>query len=58
MDIRTRIEELRSELNRHNQAYYVDNAPVISDSEFDHLLKELETLEKDHPEFDDPFSPT
>lgn len=57
-DIRRRIEELRSELNRHNHNYYVLNAPEISDKEFDMLLKELETLEAEHPEFDDPYSPT
>ncbi|MBD5255276.1 MAG: NAD-dependent DNA ligase LigA [Barnesiella sp.] len=57
-DIRRRIEELRSELNRHNHNYYVLNAPEISDKEFDMLLKELESLEAEHPEFDDPYSPT
>ena len=45
-DVKDRIESLREELNRHNHAYYVLNSPTISDFEFDHLLKELEELEK------------
>lgn len=53
-----RIAELRRELNRHNHLYYVLNSPEISDREFDMLLKELEQLEKEHPELDDPLSPT
>ncbi len=53
-----RINELRGELNRHNYNYYVLNSPEISDREFDLLLKELESLEHEHPEFDDPLSPT
>lgn len=53
-----RIRQLREELNRHNHNYYVLNSPTISDKEFDMLLKELEHLEAEHPEFDDPDSPT
>lgn len=53
-----RIIELRNELNRHNHNYYVLNAPTITDKEFDELLKELERLEAEHPEFYDPLSPT
>lgn len=53
-----RIQQLRDEINRHNHAYYVLNSPTISDYEFDMLLKELERLEKEHPELDDPLSPT
>ena len=53
-----RVEQLRRELSEHNHRYYVDNAPVISDREFDFLLKELEALEREHPELDDPLSPT
>ncbi|MDE6428832.1 MAG: NAD-dependent DNA ligase LigA, partial [Muribaculaceae bacterium] len=53
-----RIHELRRQLNRHNKLYYVDNAPEISDREFDELMKELERLEALHPEFADPLSPT
>jgi len=55
---RNRIIELREELNRHNHNYYVLNSPVISDREFDMLMKELEELERRHPEMDDPLSPT
>lgn len=53
-----RILQLRSELNRHNHAYYVLNAPEISDREFDMLLKELERLEAENPDMSDPLSPT
>lgn len=58
MDAKERIEQLRQELNRHNHNYYVLNAPTISDQEFDRLLKELESLEHEHPEYADPLSPT
>lgn len=53
-----RIEELRRELERHNHNYYVMSAPEISDREYDTMMKELETLEREFPEFDDPLSPT
>jgi DNA ligase (NAD+) len=53
-----RIEELRIELNDHNHKYYVLDTPEISDFEFDMLLKELERLELQYPEFQDPNSPT
>lgn len=53
-----RIAELRRELNAHNHAYYVENAPVISDREYDLMMKELEALEKANPDLDDPLSPT
>lgn len=53
-----RIDTLRKEINRHNYNYYVLNAPEISDRDFDMLLKELEALEKVHPELADPLSPT
>lgn len=56
--MKNRIEELRRQLNRHNRLYYVDNAPEISDREFDELMKELERLEAAYPEFADPLSPT
>lgn len=56
--IQQRIETLRRELAEHNRRYYVENQPTISDREFDFLLKELEQLEAEHPEFDDPLSPT
>lgn len=53
-----RILELREILERANRAYYVDASPIMSDPEFDRRLKELEALEREHPEFDDPNSPT
>lgn len=53
-----RIEELRSIINEANKRYYVDNAPILSDYEFDMLLKELETLERQHPELITADSPT
>ena len=56
--VKEHIESLRQQINQHNHNYYVNNAPVISDQEFDMLLKELERLEKEHPEYDDPYSPT
>ena len=57
-DLRQHVLELRDEINRHNHSYYVLNAPTISDYDFDMLLKELESIEKEHPELDDPLSPT
>ena len=53
-----RIDELRAELNRHNYNYYVLNAPTISDKEFDDMLRELQDLERDYPQYFDPLSPT
>lgn len=53
-----RIHQLRQELHRHNYNYYVKNEPEISDRDFDMLMKELEELERIHPEEYDPNSPT
>ncbi len=58
MDIKDKIDNLRAELHRHNYNYYVLNAPVISDKEFDDLMRQLQELEKEHPEFLDENSPT
>ncbi|MDE6096180.1 MAG: NAD-dependent DNA ligase LigA [Muribaculaceae bacterium] len=55
---KSQIEALRQELHRHNHNYYVLNSPEISDKEFDMMMKDLENLEKDFPEFSDPLSPT
>jgi len=52
------IERLRDEIGRHNYLYYVEARPEISDLEFDRLLKRLEELETQHPEYDSPDSPT
>lgn len=57
-DIEAKIKQLRDELNRHNYNYYVLNQPTIGDMEFDFKMHELEDLEKAHPEFADPLSPT
>lgn len=53
-----RMRELRSQLDHHNRLYYNKATPEISDAEYDKLFRELELLEKDHPEFHDPNSPT
>lgn len=56
--IRQQIAALRAELDHHNYLYYVKASPEISDYEFDRKLKELEALEQQFPQFDDPHSPT
>ncbi|MES2437555.1 MAG: NAD-dependent DNA ligase LigA [Verrucomicrobiota bacterium] len=53
-----RIHELRASLDHHNRLYYTKAAPEISDAEYDALFRELEELEKKHPELHDPNSPT
>lgn len=58
MNVKERIDLLRAELHRHNHNYYVLNAPEITDKEFDDLMRELQDLEKDHPEYQDENSPT
>lgn len=58
MNAARRALELRDLLNRASRAYYVDAQPIMSDAEFDRLLKELEGLEAKHPELADPESPT
>lgn len=56
--IAEKIAALRKTLHEHNHRYYLLDAPVISDQEFDQLLRELQDLEEAHPEFYDPNSPT
>lgn len=58
MTPKERIDRLRAELHRHNYNYYVMNAPEITDKEFDDLMRELQDLEKEHPEYADENSPT
>ena len=58
MNEKERIVELRELLHKYNNLYYVQNAPVISDIEFDQLMHELIDLEGKHPELFDPNSPT
>lgn len=55
---RQRIEELRTEIERHNRLYYIDATPEITDREYDRLLQSLEELETQFPEYDSPSSPT
>lgn len=57
-DVKREIEALRAEIEEHNRHYYDEDAPVISDFEYDALLRRLEELEAAHPEFYDPMSPT
>jgi DNA ligase (NAD+) len=57
-DVARRAEELRRQLERANHAYYVLDAPEISDSEYDRLFRELQALEDAHPDLRTPDSPT
>jgi DNA ligase (NAD+) len=58
MNVLEKILQLRASLNQHNYNYYVLDAPTISDYDFDVLLKELQTLEAENPDFFDVNSPT
>lgn len=58
MTAKEKIDQLRAELHQHNYNYYVLSAPVISDKEFDDKMRELQELEKEHPEYQDENSPT
>ncbi|MBQ4065687.1 MAG: NAD-dependent DNA ligase LigA, partial [Clostridia bacterium] len=53
-----KIKELRKSLEYHAHKYYVEDAPEISDYEYDRMYRELQELEAAHPEYDDPASPT
>ncbi len=53
-----RARELRAEIEKHDHQYYVLDAPLVSDAEYDHLFRELQTLETAHPELRTPDSPT
>lgn len=57
-DAAKRIDELRETINRHDRLYYTENAPEISDAEYDRLFAELEELEAAHPDLVTPASPT
>ena len=57
-DIAARITELRRKLDDANHRYYVLDDPDIPDAEYDRLMRELEALEAEHPQFADPSSPT
>lgn len=58
MEAKEKIKALRETLEQHNYNYYVLSAPTISDREFDSLMKELQLLEEQFPEYADPHSPT
>ena len=58
MDLEKEIISLRRELERHNRLYYVEDAPEISDYEYDMLMQRLKALEAEHPELITPDSPT
>ena len=58
MDYRQEMKQLREELNAHGYRYYVLDDPTISDYEYDHKLRRLEDLEREHPEEITPDSPT
>ncbi len=56
--MKERIQELRNIINEADKSYYVDHISIMTDRKYDALLKELMVLEKKHPEFHDPNSPT
>ena len=58
MDVQKEIDKLRKEINHHSRLYYVEDAPVISDYDFDMLMQRLKKLEEEHPELVTPDSPT
>jgi DNA ligase (NAD+) len=58
VDVRERLEDLREQVRYHNRRYHVEDAPEISDAEYDALYGELEALESEHPELVTPDSPT
>lgn len=58
MDVQKEISSLRRELEKHNRLYYVEDAPEISDYEYDMLMQRLKALEAEHPELITPDSPT
>jgi DNA ligase (NAD+) len=52
------LDKLRAEIREHDRRYYLDDAPTVSDTEYDRLMARLKELEAAHPEFDAPDSPT
>lgn len=57
-EAKAEIERLRKEIHHHNYLYYMVGQPEVSDREFDRMLDRLIELEREHPEFDDPNSPS
>ena len=58
MEIKERIQKLRATIKYHSKRYYENDAPEISDFEYDKMFEELKSLESQHPEYYDPTSPT
>ena len=58
MNLEKKVRQLRETIERHNRLYYVEDAPEISDAEYDRLFRELQELEDRHPELRTPDSPT
>ena len=58
MNVEKRVQKLRLEIERHNRLYYIEDAPSITDAEYDKLFGELQALEAQHPELVTPDSPT
>jgi DNA ligase (NAD+) len=58
MSVKSEIEKLRRELERHNRLYYLEAAPEVSDYQFDQMMRRLQELEGKHPEFADANSPS
>ncbi len=56
--IESQIKQLREQLDKHNYNYYVLNQPTISDQDFDAMMRRLQQLEHDNPQYYDPYSPT
>ena len=54
---RKRLDALRAEIDRHNYLYYVKDSPQISDAAYDELFRELESIEREHPEWITADSP-
>ncbi|HWA36634.1 MAG TPA: NAD-dependent DNA ligase LigA [Burkholderiales bacterium] len=57
-EARQRAQELRRQIEHHNRRYYIEDAPEISDAEYDRLFQELQRLEEAHPSLRSPDSPT
>src|SRR6056297_1474992 len=57
-DAEARVRELRETIAEHNYRYYVLADPSVPDVEYDRLMRELDALEREHPDLDDPDSPT
>lgn len=58
VDVREKIDDLREQINRHDHLYYVQSSPVVTDAEYDTLMRKLRTIEEKHPELVTSDSPT